>query len=128
MFTGKKFKNLCRKHGIRHILCPVRDHRGNGKVERMIRTLNERLRANKEVFLTKDHSGLSEIQFALRIAKKADNTSPFELQMGRKPNRFKSIVTDKNNSFRCRPRLEDRVKGLSGENRSRYPNHEKGKD
>ena len=48
VFTGHKFKNLCRKYGIRHILCPVRDHQGNGKVERMIRTLNEGLRANKE--------------------------------------------------------------------------------
>ena len=75
-------------------------------MERMIRTLNERLRANKEVFLTKDHSGLSEILFALRIAKKANNTSPFELQMGRKPNTFKSIITDKTTGLDVDPNLK----------------------
>ena len=37
-------------------VCPVRDHRGNGKNERSIRTINERLRANKQVVLTKDKS------------------------------------------------------------------------
>ena len=105
VFTGHKFKNLCRKYGIRHILCPVRDHQGNGKVERMIRTLNERLRTNKEVFLTKDHSGLSEILFALRIAKKADKTSPFEKQIGIKPNTFKSIITDKSTRLDVDPDL-----------------------
>ena len=80
----------------------------------MIRTLNERLRANKEVFLTKDHSGLSEILFALRIAKKADNTSPFELQMGRKPNTFKSIVTDKTTRLDVDPDLKIESKDFLG--------------
>ena len=114
VFTDKKFKSLCRKHGIRHILYPLRDDRGNGKVERMIRTLNERLRANKEVFLTKDHSGLSEILFALRVAKKADETSPFELQMGRKPNTFKSIVTDKTTRLDVDPDLKIESKDFLG--------------
>ena len=70
--------------------CLVKDHRGNGKVERLIRTINERLRASKEVFLAKDYTGLSDILFALRTAKKADGKSPFEMQFGRKPNTVES--------------------------------------
>ena len=74
-----KIQKFCEKHAIKHILCPIKDHRGNGKVERLIRTINERLRANKEVFLAKDYTGLSDILFALRTAKKADGKSPFKI-------------------------------------------------
>ena len=49
VFMGNEFKNLREESGIRHIVCPVYDHRGNGKVERLIRTVNERLRANPEI-------------------------------------------------------------------------------
>ena len=81
----------------------------------MIRTLNERLRTNKEVFLTKDYSGLSEILFALRIAKKADNSSPFEMQMGRKPNTFKSIITDKTTGLDVDPQLKVKSEDFVGQ-------------
>ena len=80
---------------VMHITCPVRDHRGNGKIERLIRTINERLRANKQIVITKDNSGLSEIIYALRISKKKDGKSPFEKQLGRKPNTVKSNVIKK---------------------------------
>ena len=39
VFKGEKFQQFCKD-----IICPIRDHRGNGKVERMIRILNKRLR------------------------------------------------------------------------------------
>ena len=53
--------------------CPVNDHKGNGKVERLIRTINERLRANKNIILEKDNAGLSELLYALRSAKRPIN-------------------------------------------------------
>ena len=68
----------------------MRDHRGNGKIERLIRTINERLRTNKQIFLTKDKSGLSKILYSLRVNKKKDGSSPFGKHMGRKPNTVKS--------------------------------------
>ena len=46
-FKSKKFKQFWGKSFTEHIICPVRDHRGKGKVERMIRTINERPRTNK---------------------------------------------------------------------------------
>ena len=41
VFKSEKFKQFCSDNFIDHVICPVRDHRGNGKVERMIRTINE---------------------------------------------------------------------------------------
>ena len=41
-FKSEKFQKFCRKYFIEHIICPIYDHRGNGKVERLIRTINER--------------------------------------------------------------------------------------
>ena len=73
----------------------MRDQRGNGKIERLIRTINERLRMNKEIIVTKDQSGLSEIMYALRISKKKDGSSPFEKQWGREPNTVKSNLVSK---------------------------------
>ena len=63
--------------GINHIICPNRDHSGNGKIERLIRTINDRLRTNRQIILGKDKSGLSEILYFLRISKKKDGKSPF---------------------------------------------------
>ena len=40
VFKGEKFQQFCEERFIQHVICPIRDHRGNGKVERMIRTLN----------------------------------------------------------------------------------------
>ena len=73
----------------------MRDHRGNGKIERLIRTINERLRTNKNIVLKKDKSGLSEILYALRMGQKADGTSPFEKLYSRKLNTVKSNIVDK---------------------------------
>ena len=53
VFCGAEFKNLRKNLGIKHILCPSTDHRGNGKVERLIRTVNERLRAQPEIIRKK---------------------------------------------------------------------------
>ena len=60
VFVSEAFA-VCEKFGKNHITCPIRNHRGNEKTEHLIRTINERLRANKQIVLTKDKSGLSEI-------------------------------------------------------------------
>ena len=95
VFTSEEFKTFCRQFQIKHVTCPVRDHRGNGKIERLIRTLNERLRTNRNIILKRDKSGLSEILYALRMGKKADGSSPFEKLYGREPNTVKSNIINK---------------------------------
>ena len=63
-----------------------------GKVERMIRMVNERLRTNRNIIVQRDTTGISNILFALRSEKGADNKSAFEKQMGRTPNTIKSAM------------------------------------
>ena len=70
VFVSEAFAEFCREFGVEHIICPVRDHRANEKFERLIRTINERLRTNKQIIVTKDKSGLSEILYSLRVNKK----------------------------------------------------------
>ena len=95
LFKGEKFQQFCKERFIHHIICPIRDHWGNGKVERMIRTLNERHRTNRKIVFQKDTSGLSNILFALRTEKGVDNTSAYGRQMCRKPNTLKSTMIRK---------------------------------
>ena len=96
VFTSEEFKTFCQQFQIKHITCPVRDHRGNGKIERLIRTLNERLRTNRNIILKRDKSGLSEVLYALRMGKKADDgKSPFEKLYGREPNTVRSNIINK---------------------------------
>ena len=71
------------------------DHRGNGKVERLIGTVNERLRANKKIVLNKDNTRLSELLYALRTAPNENEKSPAELHTGRKFISVKDIITTK---------------------------------
>ena len=92
---SEKFKQFCEKCLIEHIICPIRDHRGNGKSERMIRTINERLRTNKKIVVERERSGLSKILFALRSEKGIDGKSAFEKHMGRKPNTLISAMIGK---------------------------------
>ena len=92
-FTSNKFKKFWQKDFIQHIKCRVYDHRANGKVERLIRTINERLRTNKRISLDKENTGLSEILYAIRNALKSDKKSPAELQLGRKLTTIKDIIT-----------------------------------
>ena len=94
IFRGGTFKQFCNDHFIKHIECPVRDHRGNGKIERLIRTLNERLRADKTIVTEKGNTGLARLLFALRTAATINKDSPFELVFGRKPNTIKEIITE----------------------------------
>ena len=36
-FESGKFEEFCREYYINHIICPVKDHRGNGKVDKNIK-------------------------------------------------------------------------------------------
>ena len=75
----------------------MNDNEGNGKVERLIRTINERLRTNKSIKLEKDHSGLSELLYALRGAKRPNKPCPAELHNNRQFTTVKDIITTKPN-------------------------------
>ena len=86
VFKSEKFGQFSKENYISHVVCPIRDHRGNGKVERMMRTLNERLRTDREIVLTKKNVGLSRILFALRSEKGKDGKSAFERHTNREPN------------------------------------------
>ena len=64
-------------------------------MERLIRTINERLRANQRIVLDKDNTGLSEMLYALRTAPKENKISPAELHTSRKFTTVKDIITTK---------------------------------
>ena len=94
-FKSETSRQNCKKTFNKHIICPVRDHRGNGKVEGMIRTINERLRKNKKIVVKSGKSEISNILFALRSEKGEDGKSAFEKHMDRKPNTLKSVMIEK---------------------------------
>ena len=73
----------------------MRDHRGNGKIERLIRTINERLRTNKNIVLKKRQIGVVGNFIRSKNGGKTDAKSPFENLYGRKPNTVKSNIVDK---------------------------------
>ena len=60
----------------------------------MIRTINERLKTNKEVIISKEKKGLSKILFAIRSKKGSDGNSAFEKHTGREPNTPKSCLIE----------------------------------
>ena len=90
MFVSEAFTQFCEQFGINHITCPVRDHRGNEKMERLIEMIHERLRTNQQTILSKNESGLSENLYSMRIGKKKDGKLPFEKHIGKEQNTVKS--------------------------------------
>ena len=94
-FKSEKFEQFCKEKLIDHVIGPVGDHRGNGKIERMIRTINEILRTNKNTLVSKGKSGISNILFALRSEKGIDGKSAFVRQNGRSPNTLKTRIFEK---------------------------------
>ena len=96
-FTSNEFRNFCEKYFIRHVKCPVNDNKGNGKVERLIRTITKRLRINKNIILEKEITGLSEMLYALREAEKPNKPCPAELHNNKKLTTVKDIITTKPN-------------------------------
>ena len=103
IFRSKRFKEFCSRRCIQHIECPIKDHKGNGKIERLIRTINEQLRTNEEIVVKRDKSGLSEILFALRKNPSATKRSPYERYTGREPNTIKRIFTNPDRTISDNP-------------------------
>ena len=62
------------------------------KVERLIRTINERLRANPELLVERQNKLFYQLVSALRVNKGKDGKSPFERHTGKKPNTITSII------------------------------------
>ena len=95
IFRSKRFWEVCENRLIKHIECPIGDHRGNGKIEQLIRTINERLRTNKQRVVKKDKSGLSEILFALRMYPSKNGNSPYEKCTGKELNKIERLVINR---------------------------------
>ena len=66
VFMSNSFKIFCQQFHIKHVTCPVRNHRGNGKIERLIRTINERLRTNQNIIVKRTTPGYPK--FYMRCA------------------------------------------------------------
>ena len=58
--------NFVKETTLANRVCSIRDHRGNGRVERMVRTVNERLRSDEEIVQSQENAGLSIVFFAVR--------------------------------------------------------------
>ena len=95
VFKSSKYNQFSEERFIKHVMCPVRDHSGNGKVERMIRAINERLRKNHKIVIERNKNGIFDILFVLRTGKSTKGYSTFEKQTGRKPKTLKSALIQK---------------------------------
>ena len=91
VLTSTALRQFSHKYGIRHIYCPLNDHKSNGKVECPIRTINQLLRTNKNRVLEKGNIGLSEMLYTLRVARGSKNSCSAELHDNRKILRSKIL-------------------------------------
>ena len=64
-------------------------------MERLIRTINEKLNAHKTIITENGNAGLARFLFALRTSAAANKNSPFEQVFGRKPNTVKKIIIER---------------------------------
>ena len=53
-FRSRSSKDFCRNRITNHVKFSIRDHWGNGEIERLIRTINERLRTNEKLIVSMD--------------------------------------------------------------------------
>ena len=89
VFTGETLKRFRAERFIQHVICPICVHRGNGILERMMKTVNIRLRRKRHIIVQRDSNEISKILFARRSEKRTDGKSAFEKQTGRQPNTLK---------------------------------------
>ena len=95
IFRGETFKQFRKKFFIKHIECPIRDHRGNEKIERLIRTMNERTLAEQFNINQKGNAEITSFLFALRTTAATNSSSPFDKVFGQKPNTIKNLLVEK---------------------------------
>ena len=86
-FISKEVRTFCYEHNIKVIFSPMGDHRATGLVERLIRTIKERL-----LVIAQEHPKPSLEPALLKIIKclrtvtqQSLNCSPFEAHFGRSP-------------------------------------------
>ena len=87
-FISKETRKFCQEQNINVIFSPVGDHRVTGLVERLIRTIKERLLVMVQEYPKPSlESALIKIIKCLRtVTQQSLNCSPFEAQLGRSPN------------------------------------------
>ena len=87
-FISKEVREFCHEHNIKVIFSPLGAHRATGLVERLIRTIKERLLVMAQERLKPSlESALLKIIKCLRtVTEQSLNCSPFEAHFGRSPN------------------------------------------
>ena len=84
-FKSNEFKEFCAGENIKRIRCTPNLHCGTGLVERTIRTIKSRSRANLEDGLTFEKS----VQLAIKTIRQTPHSklkmTPFRMHFGRKP-------------------------------------------
>ena len=87
-FISKEVREFCHEHNIKLIFSPVGDHRATGLVERLIRTIKERLlvMAQERPKPSLESALLKIIKFLRTVTQQSLNCSPFEAHFGRSPN------------------------------------------
>ena len=120
-FKNNAVKSFCVSKGIKHIFCPLGDHLGCGLVERTIQTIKKKLGVMQ---LEKNSES---IEFALKIIiedirinrNSVTNSSPFELQVRRKPYSEWSFMSEKIKSKINLVRLQELRKGRANRGKRR---------
>ena len=87
-FISKEIREFCHEHNIKVIFSPVGDHRATGLVERLIRTIKERLlvMAQERPKPSLESALLKIIKCLRTVTQQSLNCSPFEAHFGRSPN------------------------------------------
>ena len=87
-FISKEVREFCHEHNIKVIFSPVGDHRATGLVERLIRTIKERLlvMAQERPKPSLESALLKIIKCLRTVTQQSLNCSPFEAHFGRSPN------------------------------------------
>ena len=87
-FISKEVREFCHEQNINVIFSPVGDHRATGLVERLIRTIKERLMvmAQENRKPPPEIALLKIIKCLRRVTQQSLNCSPFEAHFGRSPN------------------------------------------
>ena len=87
-FISKEVRKFCQEQNINVIFSPVVDHRVTGLVERLIRTIKERLLVTAQEYLkpSLESALLNIIKCQRTVTQQSLNCSPFEAHFGRSPN------------------------------------------
>ena len=97
-FRSENLEDFCKEFFINYIECPVCDHCGNGKIERLNRAMNEQLIAEKSIVTEKANTGFARLLFALRMAAAANSNESFQKLFGRRLNTIKNLLTEKHHT------------------------------